>query len=202
MAIGTGAELATAVANWLARADLTSRIPEFVALAEAKLNRVLRTPDMEVRNSLFPITGEYVPVPTRFLEVKSFKLNTYPRRPIVHLTDEMQELMYPTAVGDPMFYSLVGQTFRFAPVPNAGHTATLVYFEKLDSVSAGGTAVNWLLTSHPDIYLYGSCLEAAGFLKDDPRIDLWMRGYGFALDQLKTQGQRQRMGAGMTVRVA
>ena len=34
MAITTGATLATAIGNWLARADLSSRIPEFVALAD------------------------------------------------------------------------------------------------------------------------------------------------------------------------
>ena len=39
MAIGTYAELQTAVANWLDRDDLTDRIPEFIALAEAKMNR-------------------------------------------------------------------------------------------------------------------------------------------------------------------
>ena len=42
MAIGTYAELKTAVANWLDRDDLTDRIPEFIALAEAKMNRNLR----------------------------------------------------------------------------------------------------------------------------------------------------------------
>jgi len=42
MAINTYATLQTAVANWLDRSDLTDRIPEFIALAEARMNRVLR----------------------------------------------------------------------------------------------------------------------------------------------------------------
>jgi predicted PurR-regulated permease PerM len=42
MAIGTYAELQTAVANWLDRGDLTERIKEFIGLAEARMNRVLR----------------------------------------------------------------------------------------------------------------------------------------------------------------
>ena len=42
MAIGTYAELQTAVANWLDRGDLTDRIKEFISLAEARMNRVLR----------------------------------------------------------------------------------------------------------------------------------------------------------------
>jgi len=39
MAIGTYAELQTAVANWLDRSDLTDRIQEFIDLAEARINR-------------------------------------------------------------------------------------------------------------------------------------------------------------------
>ena len=42
MAIGTYSELQTAVANWLDRDDLTDRIQEFIALAEARMNRILR----------------------------------------------------------------------------------------------------------------------------------------------------------------
>ena len=38
MAIGTYAELKTAIANFLARDDLTDRIPEFISLAEARMS--------------------------------------------------------------------------------------------------------------------------------------------------------------------
>ena len=42
MAIGTYAQLQTAVANWLDRSDLTDRIQEFIDLAAALINRNLR----------------------------------------------------------------------------------------------------------------------------------------------------------------
>ena len=43
MAISNYTELKTAVANWLDRDDLTDRIPEFIALAESRFNRLLRS---------------------------------------------------------------------------------------------------------------------------------------------------------------
>ena len=52
MAITTYAELQAAAANWLVRADLTARIPEFIALAEARLNRVMRARLAEAEVSL------------------------------------------------------------------------------------------------------------------------------------------------------
>ena len=57
MAIGTYAELQTAVANWLDRDDLTDRIPEFIALAEAKMNRVLRISLMENVSTALLMSG-------------------------------------------------------------------------------------------------------------------------------------------------
>ena len=47
MAIGTFGELKTAIANFLARSDLTDRIPEFISLAEARMGRELSTRSQE-----------------------------------------------------------------------------------------------------------------------------------------------------------
>ena len=47
MAITTYAELKTAVANFLARSDLTDRIPEFISMAEARMGRELETRSQE-----------------------------------------------------------------------------------------------------------------------------------------------------------
>ena len=57
MAITTYVELQAAAANWLVRADLTTRIPEFIALAEARLNRTLRARLAEVEVSLSSTPG-------------------------------------------------------------------------------------------------------------------------------------------------
>ena len=72
MAISTKAELHTAVANWLNRSDLTSRIPEFIALAEASFNRNLRTREMLVRSTA-SVTGQYVSIPTDYLEMMNIE---------------------------------------------------------------------------------------------------------------------------------
>ena len=40
-------ELKASVAEWLNRSDLTSKIPELIALAERKFNRIIVTPERE-----------------------------------------------------------------------------------------------------------------------------------------------------------
>lgn len=203
MAITTGAELATAVANWTGRADLTSRIPEFVALAEAKMNRVLRTPEMETKDAAFSITGEYVAVPTGFLAARMFYLNDSDKTVLSFMPDDTQSDYFGTATGTPKYFSVVGSNFRFGPVPPSTYTATLVYYKAPASVSAGGSATNFILASHPDVYLYGSLLEAVGYLGDDPRVQLWLSAYSTALEHLKRQGSQMRWGGNsMAVRAA
>ena len=67
MAITSYAELQTAMANWLIRDDLTNRLPEFIDLFEAEVNRRLRIQDMETRATATLTSGsDYLALPTDF----------------------------------------------------------------------------------------------------------------------------------------
>ena len=203
MAITSYAELQAAAANWLARADLTSRIPEFIALAEAKFNRTLRTRDMITKDTAFSVTGEYVAVPTGFLQFKGGYLNTAVREPILFLPDDTQAAWFEgvsTATYPARYVSVQGTNFHFAPAPGSTTTVTIVYYKAI--VGLATTSPNWLLTSHPDIYLYATLLEAAPFLGDDARIGTWQSALKECLGQLIGQEQRANTAAGMAVRLA
>ena len=49
MALTTYTELKASLADWLNRSDLTTTIPDFISLAEAQIERQLRTRQMIVR---------------------------------------------------------------------------------------------------------------------------------------------------------
>lgn len=200
MAITSYAELQTACGNWLARTDLSSRIPEFIALCEAKLNRELRAQDQETKNTSFSINAEYVNVPSGFLAVRSFQTSTGGSRYSLQvMPDELQSDKYPTGTDRPIYYSVVGGQFRFAPIPDATYTATLIYYTKL--VPLATTSPNWLLTAHPDIYLYGSLLEAEAYMFDDPRLAIWKRGYDEGMASLRRSHNSNRFaGPGLVTR--
>src|SRR5215831_7089794 len=70
MAITTYGELQAAAANWLVRGDLTARIPEFIDLAETRLNRVLRARLAESEVALTSTPGaRTIPLPSGFTEL-------------------------------------------------------------------------------------------------------------------------------------
>ena len=73
MALDSYTNLKTAIANFLARDDLSSEIDDFIDLTEADLNRRLRIRAMENVSS-FTIDSETEALPTGFLQVRSFHL--------------------------------------------------------------------------------------------------------------------------------
>jgi len=191
MALSTYAELKTSIGDWLNRSDLTSVIPDFISLAEAQIERTLRTRQMLTRTTL-TIDSEFESIPSDFLEVKALKLtSTNPDTPLSFMTMDAldQESTKFTASGKPKFFGVVGTQFRFVPTPDSSYTAEIVYFANLNKLS-GSVSTNFVLTSSPDIYLYGSLLQAAPYLQDDARIQTWATLYERALNDLQLADDR------------
>lgn len=191
MALTTYNELKTSVADWLNRTDLTAVVPDFISLAEAQIERTLRTRQMIVRATA-SIDTEYSAVPADFLETKSIKLNTNPVTALAFESiDAMDQLKSTTyiASGKPQYFSIVGGQIRVLPVPDATYTAELTYYAKLSKLSSTNTT-NWLLTQAPDVYLYGSLMQAAPYLKEDERITVWASIYARGLEELQIADDR------------
>lgn len=191
MALTTYTELKTSIGDWLNRSDLTNAIPDFISLAEAQVERTLRTRQMIVRaNASFD--AQYGAVPADFLETKSLKLtSTNPQTPLQFLSIDAldNEAANYTASAKPKFFGVVGGQFRLVPTPDATYTTELTYYAKLTKLSSTVTT-NWLLASSPDIYLYGALLQAAPYLQDDARIQVWSSLYDRAMSELQTADDR------------
>lgn len=191
MALTTYTELKASVADWLNRTDLTTEIPDFISLAEAQMERTLRTRQMLTRTTL-TVDSEFETTPADFLEVRALKLtSTNPDTPLSFMTMDAldDEATRETGGGRPKFFGVVGTEFRFVPTPDAAYTAEIVYFANLNKLSSS-VATNFLLTSSPDAYLYGALLQAAPYLQDDARIQVWATLYERALNDLQVADDR------------
>lgn len=200
MALSTYAELKASVADWLNRSDLTSAIADFVSLAEAQMERQLRTRQMIVRaTASFAASAEYGTVPDDFLEAKTIKLDTNPVTSLdfetISSMDQLAGNTY-TSTGRPKKFTVVGNQFRLLPIPDTAYTAELIYYAKLTKLSST-VATNWLLTQAPDVYLYGSLLQAAPYLQDDARITVWSSLYAAGLNQLQVADDRGSTSGGV-----
>ena len=194
MAISTFAELKTATANWLDRSDLTDRIPEFIALAEARFNRILRIRDMETVSTAISTTGgtrEYS-LPTGFVQMKEFHLTTDPLTPLAYITPEMMTRLWAgSSSGKPEVFTVIADNVRLGPSPDAVYTTSMLYYKTFTALS-DDAATNDMLTNNPDVYLYGTLLEAEPFIMNDERVQLWATAFKQAIDDIQNQDNKDR----------
>lgn len=192
--MNTFTELKSAVADWLLRDDLTSVIPSFISLAEADMNRTLRHWRMEA--SVFATLSEqFSPLPADFLEVARVTGPNSERIELVSRGD-MQDMRSRSrnTHGTPTGYALTNGKLELFPTPAADMKITLEYVARPPALS-DSNASNWVLTYHPDIYLYGTLMQSAPYLKDDERVSIWGGMYQKALQEANTESQGARFGA-------
>jgi hypothetical protein len=195
MAITTYSELKTAVADWLNRSDLTSAIPNFIAMAEAQMNRQVRHRKMVTRATA-TLDTPYFAVPSDWKETIRFQLNTNPVTPLVFVTPEqlLEDSQKYSAGNQPLFYTTIGQQFEVLPQPDGSYEAELLYYAKIPSLS-DGAPTNWLLTESPDIYLYATLIQSAPYLKEDERTAIWTSLYEKLVEDMRVADERARIGS-------
>lgn len=195
MAITTYLELKAAVSNWLNRDDLDSVVPDFISLAETQFNRTIRHRKMVERLSL-TVDGQYVAIPADWLQTIRFQLNTTPVTPLLYVTPEqaLEEEQVYSQSQQPLFFTVVGDTFQVVPSPDAEYDAELMYYASVLPLSDSNTS-NWLLAENPDLYLYGALIQSAPYLKEDERLNTWAGIYQRLFDDMMLADERARIGS-------
>ena len=201
MAISTYTELKTAIANWLNRTDLTSEISDdFIKLTESDLNAKLRIRQMEQVDSI-TIDSETETVPSGFIAVRSFYiLSGGTKYHLNYITPaNLFAIKGGSTTGIPRVYSIESdngvEQFRFAPAPDAAYTGFLQYYKAFTPLSSAN-ASNYILASHPSVYLYGSLFHAANFVGgiDQAQVQNWIAMYQTALERLESNDQQDSFG--------
>ena len=188
MALTTYTELKTSLANWLNRSDLTTEIgDDFIKLTEADLNSKLRVRAMIAQVNI-TVDAETAALPTDFLQIRNFYiLSGQTKTPLVYTTPASMDTTSGTSTtGLPTTFTILGDTLRFSPKPDATYTAVMNYFKKFPALTSTN-ATNYILASHPAIYLYGSLFHAANFLGgiNPQQVQTWQQMYATALERLE-----------------
>jgi hypothetical protein len=187
MAFTTYSELKTSIASYLGRSDLTTQIPDFITLAETRLQRELRTRPM-LKSATATMTGgdNTVGLPTDFLEMRDLYIQGNPRQPV--------SFMSPSAFtrnaraeesGKCIDYTILGAEMAFAPIPDTAYVLEMLYYYK-PTVLSDANSSNVFLANYPDALLYGALAQAEPFLMNDARIATWAGLYDSAIQLIIT----------------
>ena len=191
------ASLQDVVGNYLDRKDLINEIPTFIQLCEASMNRILRSQDLLcVGQSVGWRTDVIVPLPTDYAEMRNVTLvlgmdnpddpgqlidgekcqATYQPPDVI---DQLSEVNPDFNPRDQVHYTFRAGNIEIWPDPGVQFRLELEYYQKVGLTDAN--PVNIVLLNDPDIYLYGSLIHSAPFLRDDPRLMVWSKLYDEAV---------------------
>jgi hypothetical protein len=173
MAITTYGNLQSAIGDWLARPDLTTaQLQNLISMFEAYANRKFRVRQMETSEQLTTTSG-VAALASDYLSTRSLTWNGSTSRQLEYRhPDWFYGAHTDSGAGTPADYTIQGENIDIRPVDDTADGFTHRYYQKIPALSDSATT-NWLLTAHPDAYLFGSLVEAQAFLVDAEKAILW-----------------------------
>lgn len=202
-------ELINAAKSYSDRTDVIQSAAIFIVMAEARINRALKTQEQTHRIYTNTIDGQEIYLlPDDYNGMRTIQYNAggvndgskvvsmsyvTPERII-----ELQESEY---VEKELYYTIVNDSIQIHPTLPDGGTLELVFYRKVPNLSSSNST-NWLSDDHPDIYLSGLMTEIELFVKNHESAKLWDSRMTRAITELKDNDVSNRWtGSSLTMRV-
>jgi len=200
MALANYSDLKAAVADYILRSDLTTVIPTFISLAESRLNRLLQLRITETVTTLTGTLGSReLSLPTDYIEAISLDLTT--TGDFCRLAaKEIAELGYASSNGTPWSWAVQGAKIILDRPCDQAHTFQFRYRQSF-ALSDGATT-NWLMTSHPDVYLMASLVEAYAYMKAEESAAMWLAKLNTAIEEVMVKEGRSKSRAELSIDAA
>lgn len=177
-------ELDAAVKSFLNRPNLgETELSVMVSSVEGELNRALRDHPRNQRRASFAMQESDGTLP---LPVDVASLVT------LRNADMVRYDQYPPAVVPDLGFIERGDCLQVYPVPEVGDMFYLDYTSFLRPMVEPADT-NWVSTYYSDVYLYGCLKEAAVFLKDTEKFQLWQTEFLRRVEGVRLQGWNQNV---------
>lgn len=189
-------ELKTAVESYTHREDLTDDIPTFISLAQARINRDLDILEM-VERTTQSVSTRFVTLPTDTRKLLDVQIEiSGGRKSLMPMSAAQMNTEHTDLItGEPNNYCIRGDELELQPAPGQAYTLELLYLYRFAAFSADADT-NWLLTTHPNVYLYASMMEALIFIQGDERLKMFSTLYQTEIDALNEQAEEMALSGG------
>lgn len=190
--------------------EIINLFPQYLKLAEARVNRLLKTREQTSRVYTPTIANvAYYPLPPDYRGMRDVQVtnlqpttrqapSTYPMKYIS--PSEMNERENTHKSGE-MFYTVIDNQIQILPILNAGYSIEMVYYRKVPPLTAT-EPVNWLSEEHPDIYVAAVTGEISLFVKDYAAAESWFSRMSGAIGELQVSDINERWtGNPLTTRI-
>jgi len=143
----------------------TDQIDTFIGLAEASFNRKLKDREMSTTVTLATDADGYATLPTDFIRARGFHtINGNLSQSLSVIASPAIATLFPIdSAGIATYVSISNGVIRIQTT--AESDVVLEYDQRFVGLSASNLT-NWIITKHPDLYLFATLAQAAVWNKD------------------------------------
>ena len=190
------AQLVAAIQSYTENQYTTTDINTFIQNAEQRIYNTVQLPDLRKNVTANMTSGnKYMSLPSDWLATFSIAVinanneYTYLLNKDVNFIRESFPDTDSPFYGKPEYYAIFDDTTMIlGPTPDADYNTELHYYYYPTSITTAGSS--WLGNNFDSALLYGSLLEAAAFLKEEPdTVAMYTARYNEAMQLLQNLGE-------------
>jgi hypothetical protein len=178
--------------------DFIAQIPNLIALAESSIAAELKTYLQLIVVETSLAQGQTVlNKPSRWRKTVSMKTNGKPV--LLRSQDYIAQYLSESDPGLPKYYADYDYSnWNFAPVPDQAYPVEIIYYAEIQPLDESNQQNLWTAIA-PQAMLYGTLLQAQGYLKALDKLPVWKSYYTDAITALKKEDNSRRIDRNVTV---
>ena len=176
------------VINYMERNDeqFVAQIPSLIGLAESAIAAELKTYlQLTVVETTLLENQVILSKPARWRKTVSMKTNGKPM--LLRSQDYVAQYQSESDPGVPLYYAEYDyNNWAFAPAPNQAYPVEIIYYSRIQPLDSSNQE-NLITREAPQALLFGTLLQAQGYLKSLDKLQMWQSFYDKAMSAYKAE---------------
>lgn len=179
-------------------AGFIAQIPSLIGLAESAIAAELKTYlQLTVVETTIKKNQVVLNKPARWRKTISMKTNGKPI--LLRSQDYIAQYQSESSSSVPLYYADYDyNNWAFAPAPDATYPLEITYYSEIQPLDSTNQ-VNLFTRECPQAMLFGTLLQAQGYLKAMDKLPIWKSYYTDSLAALKKEDSARRIDRNVTV---
>lgn len=188
------------VINYMERDDeqFVAQIPSLIGLAESAIAAELKTYlQLTVVETTLSVNQVVLEKPARWRKTVSMKVNGQPV--LMRSQDYVAMYQSESSSGQPLYYAEYDyNNWAFAPKADAEYPVEIIYYSTIQPLDTSNQT-NLFTRECPQAMLFGTLLQAQGYLKALDKLPVWKQYYDDSLAALKKEDSSRRIDRNTTI---
>ena len=172
--------------------EFIAQIPSLIGLAESAIAAELKSLlQLVVVETTLTATNPVLIKPTRWRKTISMKINGKPV--VLRSQDYIAQYQSESTAGTVQYYGEYDyNNWAFAPAPAANTPIEIIYYSEIQPLDSQNQQ-NLFTREAPQAMLFGTLLQAQGYLKALDKLPVWKQYYTDTLAALKKEDNARRV---------